>query len=198
MLPELAAQPAVNLEHYHFWYKDETLGVPVVKFTSRKGWHASARYNYDAPETFSFSAGKEFSFGNRLTGSFIPATGFSAGGYKSVFFSIQQDYAWRSFTLSSESQYSISTESVPNSFFNWSEFLYEPEFPLFGGLALLATREGGMTEIEGGVVAGFTVFDISFPFYIFSPFSSGSYLAAGVNYEFTFSKRKTIQSKPIP
>ena len=182
----LYAQTAGGIEQYHYISSSDAYTiVPVVHLQSKKGWYGEARYNYDEKNTFSLLGGKTFSGQKNMNWSVTPMLGIAFGemnGYTLGFnFSAEKGH----FFLNTQSQYTITTTSKYNNyFFNWSELGYQPLTWLYGGITIqhtMVSQEKGL--IEPGLLLGFTVKNVSFPFYLFNPFSTNRFFVLGLEWE---------------
>jgi hypothetical protein len=173
--------------------------VPVFHLQSVNNWYAELRYNYEDAKTLSLYGGKIFSGGNNLAYNITPMAGFSTGRFTGVSFAVNADIEWKNFFFSSQTQYSIAIKkndsitikkSAENFFFSWSELGYTISDHFFAGLAMQYTKQGSENDFEPGFLAGLSFKNLSFPFYVFSPFRQERYFVLGVNYEFSLKKRK--------
>jgi hypothetical protein len=188
----VSAQAKAGIEQYSY-IGTQSAGaiVPSLHFQSPGNWYAELRYNYEDAQTISLYGGKIIEGGNDLEYSITPMIGFSAGLFTGISFATNAEAEWKNFYLSSQTQYSMAVkENCENFFFSWSELGYNVSRHFFAGLAMQYTGQKGIHDFEPGFVAGVTLKNFSFPFYIFSPFDSGRYFVLGVNYEYNFKKKK--------
>lgn len=173
--------------------------VPVGYVQSVNNWYAELRYNYEDAKTLSLYGGKNFSGGNNLEYSITPMAGFSTGRFTGVSLAINADAEWNKFFLSSQTQYSIAVKkydsasvkkNAENFFFSWTELGYNISAHFFAGLSMQYTRQTGENDFEPGFLAGLNFKNLSFPFYVFSPFRADRYFVFGVNYEFSLKRKK--------
>jgi hypothetical protein len=193
MMPlNVPAQTKMGIELYNY-IKATPVGAiqPLCHIQAANNWYGELRYNYEDAKTFSLYGGKTFADSNALEYTITPMVGFSAGRFTGVSFAFNADADWKNFFLSSQTQYSIAIKQNANSFFfSWSELGYNLSDYFFAGLAMQYTRQTGKNDFEPGFLAGFIFKNLSFPFYVFSPFRSGRYFVLGVKYEFNFKKKK--------
>jgi hypothetical protein len=173
--------------------------VPVCHIQTADNWYAELRYNYEEAKTLSLYGGKIFSGGNELQYSITPMAGFSTGRFTGISFAFNADAEWKNFFISSQTQNSLTVKkkdsiavkkNADSFFFSWSELGYNLSDHFFAGLAMQYTRQTGKNDFEPGFLAGLNFKNLSFPFYVFSPFRSGRYFVLGVEYEFNFKKKK--------
>ena len=185
------AQSRWVFENYKYWGQNEASTiVPTVHFETGNKWCAELRYNYEEAETFSLFAGKTIAGGRKTEYSFSPMVGYSVGLFTGLSFAVNSEAEWKSFYLSSQTQYSIALKNnAENFFFTWSELGYNISPHFFSGLTAQFTMQSGSSDLEPGFVAGVTLKNFTIPFYIFSPFKANRYFAIGINYEYNFKKR---------
>ena len=173
--------------------------VPVCHIQSATNWYAELRYNYDEAKSLSLYGGKIFSGGNDLQYTITPMAGFSTGRFTGISFAFNAEMEWKNFFISSQTQYSMTVKkkdsmvvkkNTENFFFSWSELGYNFSNRFFAGLAMQYTRQTSENDFEPGFLAGLNFKNLSFPFYVFSPFRPDRYFVLGVNYEFSFKKKK--------
>jgi len=195
-----AAQWKAGIEQY--FYTHTTLSeafVPMVHLQSPDNFYAELRYNYEEAKTISFFAGKAFPGGNAFEYKITPMAGYSTGRFTGLSLAINTDAEWKNIFFSSQTQYSMSVRkkdtlalknNTDNFFYSWSEMGYNLTDHFFAGLSMQYTRQTGESDFEPGFLAGLSFKDLSFPFYVFSPFRSDRYFIIGVNYEFSLKKKK--------
>lgn len=177
-------------EQYNYIQRSSSAFVPMVHFETKNSWYTELRYNYEDAQTASLFAGKTFTGGRSLEYTVTPMAGYSAGRFTGLSFAINTEVEWNKFYVCAQSQYSIGTQKdVADFFFNWSELGYTISRHLFGGVAMQYTRGNELNAFEPGFLAGLSFKNISFPFYVFSPFASGRYFVLGLNYEYNFKKK---------
>lgn len=195
------AQNKIGAELYSYVGTKPAL-QPILHIQSSGNWYAELRYNYEDAKTLSLCGGKTFSGGNKLEYNITPMAGYSTGHFTGLSLAFNAEAEWKAFYISSQTQYSIATKkndsltvknNAENFFFSWTELGYTISDHFFAGLSMQYTRQAGSTIFEPGLLAGLTFKNLSFPFYVFSPFRPGRYFILGVNYEFSFKKgKKTI------
>ena len=191
MLLDVAAQWKAGIEQYKY-IGTQSAGsvVPTIHIQSSNNWYAELRYNYEDAETLSLYGGKTFAGGSGLDYNITPMVGFSTGKFTGVSFAAKAETRWENFYLSSETQYSMAIKNnTTNFFFSWSELGYNISSNFFGGLAMQYTRQEGISNFEPGLVAGVSIKNISFPFYVFSPSRPDGYFILGLNYEYNLKKK---------
>jgi hypothetical protein len=188
----LHAQAKLGIENYYYpGIQGASSVVPIVHFETGKSWRGELRYNYEDAKTLSFFAGKTIATGNALECSITPMLGLSTGTFSGFSLATNIDVEWKSLYLSSQNQYSLSAKkNYDHFFFSWSELGYNFSDHFFGGIAVQFTRTGGNGNAEPGFVGGFCIGNLTVPFYVFSPFSSGRYYIAGLIYECDFKRQK--------
>ena len=195
-----AAQWKAGIEQYVYTHTalSEAI-VPVCHLQSADNFYAELRYNYEDIKTLSIYGGKTFSGGNRLRYDITPMAGFSTGRFTGISFAFNADLEWESFFISSQTQYSLTIKkkdsiaikkNAGSFFFSWSELGYNFSRYFFAGLAMQYTRQKGKNDFKPGFLAGLNFKNLSFPFYLFSPFHPDHYFVLGVNYEFSFKREK--------
>lgn len=186
------AQSKWVFEQYNYIEQSSASLVPMVHFEAKNNWYAELRYNYEDLQTISIFGGKTFSGGNSLEYALTPMAGYSAGNFTGVSFGINTELEWDKFYLSAQSQYSMATQKKASSFFfNWSELGYSITNHLFSGVAMQYTKAKDLNQFEPGFLAGLSFKNISFPFYVFSPFAPGRYFILGLNYEYNLKKKNS-------
>ena len=187
-----ASQAKAGIEQYSYSGKplSEAI-VPVYHIQSENNWYGELRYNYEDAQTLSVYAGKTINGGNVLNFGITPLLGFSTGRFTGISVAINSEISWKQFYISSQSQYSRGIKGGSTDFlFNWSELGYTISPHFFSGLTMQYTRQSGQTVVESGVLAGLTFNAISIPFYVFSPLHKSQYFILGVNYEYSFKKKR--------
>jgi hypothetical protein len=185
------AQSKWVYEQYNYIKQpDAAVFVPMVHFETNDNWYAELRYNYEDVKTLSLFAGKTLTGGETFEYTVTPMAGYSAGIFTGVSLAVNAEAAWKKFYISAQSQYSIATrKNATDFFFNWSELGYAVSDRLFTGVAMQYTRQEDQADFEPGFLAGLSFKNISFPFYVFSPFRPDRYFVLGMNYEYTLKKK---------
>lgn len=191
MLHNASAQSKMVFENYNYWgHQTPAIFVPMIHIETKNNWYAEMRYSYEEAETISIYAGKTFGGDNALHYHITPMAGFSTGRFTGVSFATNAEVNWKKIYFSSQSQYSRSFKiEIPDFFFSWAELGYNISAHFFGGLAMQYTRQKGFIDFEPGFVAGVNIKNISFPFYVFSPFGRDGYFVLGLNYEYNLKKK---------
>jgi hypothetical protein len=185
------AQSKLAFEQYNYIRQpDAAVFVPIVRLETNNNWHLETRYNYEDAATLSVFAGKTFTGGKDVEFSITPMAGLSSGTFTGVSFGTTTEASWKKIYLWAQSQYSKATKkNTADFFFNWSELGYDISDRFFAGAAMQYTRQTGLNVFEPGLLGGVNYKKFSFPFYVFKPFSSGSYFVLGINYEYTMKKK---------
>jgi len=195
-----AAQWKAGIEQYFYTHTPLSHAfVPIVHLQSPANFYAELRYNYEEAKTISLYAGRTFSGGNGLEYKITPMVGYSTGRFTGLSFASNAEAGWKNFFVSSQTQYSMSVrkkDSVTvkrngdNFFYSWSELGYDFNDHFFAGISMQYTRQAGENTFEPGFLAGLSVKNLCFPFYLFNPFQGTRYFIIGVNYEFSLKRKK--------
>ena len=185
-------QAKSGIENYNFLGQGQDyVWMPIFHYEAKKGLYAEVRYNYEDAQTLSFFGGKKFAGGKSIQYSITPMLGYSIGTFSGISLAANAEVEWKSFYLSSQTQYSIANKnSAVDFFFNWSELAYNISDNFFGGVAIQYTLQQGISDVEPGFVGGINFKNFSMPFYAFSPFKSNRYFILGLNFESSFKKKK--------
>lgn len=197
MVVALWGQSKSGMENYHQMGEGQDyLWIPMLHYSSAKGYYAELRYNYEDASTFSVFAGKSFQTGKgKITGTMIPMIGYSAGNFRGLSIALNTELNWEKVFFSSQMQYSHALRATDKNFyFNWSEAGYSMSDRFYAGFALQYTFEDKAGNCEPGIVAGLNAGAFTFPVYIFRPFGKRQVLMAGLSYEFQLRSRKKIKS----
>jgi hypothetical protein len=154
----------------YFVPNNRDYGQPT--FTADRGWlHLEARYNYEAIETGSAWIGYNFSGGEQLAWEFMPMFGGVFGDTTGVAPGYKASLGWRKLELYSEGEYLLDTGNSSDSFFyNWSEVTLAPVEWFRFGLVTQRTRAYQTDrDLQRGILAGFTVKDVSVTGYALNP-----------------------------
>ncbi|MEO6613395.1 MAG: hypothetical protein ABIT05_08970 [Chitinophagaceae bacterium] len=189
----LVAQTKWGFENYQYLDDPGTAAiVPVLHFETAKNLYTELRYNYESPGTLTLLAGKSFAGGKNILYSITPMTGFSAGTFTGIDFSIEADFEWKKIYFTVQAQRSVTIKKKDESFFfNWSELQYLVSRHFSAGVALQYTLQAGKQITEPGLVAALSFRSFSFPCYLFNPFHSNGHVVLGLNYEGSFLKKGT-------
>jgi len=194
---QLPAQARSGMENYHQLGEERSyLWIPMLHYSSAKGYYAELRYNYEDAGTFSIFAGKSFKLNrNKVSGTLTPMLGYSAGNFQGLSIGLNTEISSGRFYFSSQMQYSHALVSDQEGFyFNWSEAGYDLSERIYAGLAFQYTLQAAVGDFEPGIVVGLNAGDFSFPVYLFRPFGKGQTVMAGLNYEFRLSGKKKNKS----
>lgn len=190
---QLPAQARSGMENYHQVGEEQSyLWIPMVHYTSGKGYHAEFRYNYEEAGTFSIFAGKSFSLNrNKISGSLTPMLGYSTGNFQGISLALNTEISFARIYFSSQMQYSHPFDSKQQGFyFNWSEAGVDLSDRFFAGFAFQYTLQLAGGDFEPGIVIGLNAGDFSFPVYLLRPFDKRQFVMAGLNYEFRLKGKK--------
>jgi hypothetical protein len=192
MQHNVSAQTKWGFENYNYWgHQTPGVFVPIVHFETKENWYAELRYNYEDIQTLSLYSGKIFAGGHSVQYSVTPMLGLSVGKFTGVSLATNAEAAWKDFYVSSQTQYSMAAKrNATNFFFSWSELGYNVSRNFFTGLASQYTLQTGRNDFEPGFLAGLNFKNVSFPFYVFSPFRAGRYFVLGLNYEYKLKKKE--------
>lgn len=190
---QLPAQAKSGMENYHQMGEGQSyLWIPMIHYTSAKGYHAECRYNYEDAGTFSFFAGKSFNLNrNKISGTLTPMLGYSIGNFQGLSMALNTEISLARFYFSSQMQYSFPFDGRQQGFyFNWSEAGVDFSDRFFAGFAFQYTLQSAGGDFEPGIVLGLNAGDFSFPVYLLRPFDKRQFLMAGLNYEFRLAGKK--------
>jgi hypothetical protein len=175
---ETSAQVNGSFEHIYYFEPAGGFSMgPIAKLYLKKNWYAEARYNYEALKTFSFYAGKAFSRQAVFSYTIVPMFGGVVGRFKGGSAGLNIDLGYKRFFLSSQSQYTFSSNGENKDFFfSWSEAGYQPLKWLYTGLSMQPTYypQTKQKELNPGVVVGFCYRSWTFPVYVFNPSASNT------------------------
>lgn len=194
---QLPAQARSGMENYHQVGEEQSyLWIPMLHYTSGKGYYAELRYNYEDAGTVSLFAGKSFSLKrNKFSGTLTPMLGYSAGNFQGLSIALNTEISIGGFYFSSQMQYSRDlVNSQGNFYFNWSEAGFDLSERVYAGLAFQYTRQCAGGDFEPGIVIGLNAGDFSFPVYLFRPFGKHPFVMAGLNYEFRLKSKNKSKS----
>ena len=180
------AQSETFVEQYHVVGRNRSyMPISIAHFQNKKKWYAEDRYNYEDVRNFSLYMGKTFSEENFFSYSVTPLIGGAVGSFNGVSTGINVDMDFRKFFLSSQTQYSISTDHRTNNFFyNWSELAYQPLKWFYGGVSVQHTRlYQSENSFEPGVLLGLSFRNLNVPFYTFGPLKKDRYFMIGLTVE---------------
>jgi hypothetical protein len=186
MLAQLCVSAQNTVEQYCYFQRGEqVMWVPMVHYVSPKAWRFEGRYNYEAPNSFAFYAGKQFTFGNTFASTFTPLAGIVIGEFKGGSVALNTLFEYNAFFLSSQGQYTFSTQRSSESFaFNWSELGYNFLEWAYVGVSAQYTANNDLSRsvVEPGVVLGARLKNWSFPLYAFKSPEGQAYFVLGATY----------------
>ena len=156
-------------------------------FTVDHDWlHLEARYNYEAPETYSVWAGYNFSVGEKVTFEGTAMLGAAFGDTDGVAPGYKATLSWTKLTFYSEGEYLFDTNESSDSFFYaWSEITWAPVDWCRLGLVGQRTKVYETDrDIQRGLLLGFSFKRVDFTTYVFNPDDSSPtvVLALGVSF----------------
>ena len=173
--------------------------VQLIHIQTPGNFYGELRYNYEEGKTISLFAGKTFSGGHDLEYELTPMAGCSTGRFTGFSLAANTDMEWKNFFFSSQAQYSKSVKrkdslnlktNAADFFYSWSELGYNFTEHFFTGVSLQDTRQAGENICEPGILAGFSIKKLCFPFYVFRPFRADRYFIMGITYQIDLKKRK--------
>ena len=141
-------------------------------FTVDHDWlHLEARYNYEAPETYSVWAGYNFSVGEKVTFEGTAMLGAAFGDTDGVAPGYKATLSWTKLTFYGEGEYLFDTNASSDSFFYaWSELTWAPADWCRLGLVGQRTKVYETDrDIQRGLLLGFSFKRVDFTTYVFNP-----------------------------
>jgi len=141
-------------------------------FTADHDWlHLEARYNYEAPKTYSVWAGYNFTVGKTVTFEGTAMLGAAFGDTEGVAPGFKATLSWTKLVFYSEGEYLFDTnESSDSYFYAWSELSWAPVDWFRLGLVGQRTRAyQSELDIQRGVLVGFSSERVDFTAYWFNP-----------------------------
>ena len=179
------AQSKGGIEQYNYFNNAGVSAImPIVHFEDKKGWHAEARYNYEALKTLSFHFGKSFSHDGLFPWSATPIVGFAVGDLKGVAAGTNLDVEFNNFFLSSQPEFVVAFDNAnENFFYNWSELGYTIRKWIYAGFTMQQTVAGSGNQTEKGIIIGFNIKKFTIPVYFFNPMKPDKYFILGINWE---------------
>lgn len=176
-----------GLEQYCYLEKNKSsVWVPVMHYRSTRGWYAEGRYNYEAMNTFSLYAGKEFTKKGKFSMTATPLVGGVVGEFKGLSAGLNLTLDYGKFFFGSQSQYTISANPENlDFFFSWSEIAFQPARWIYFGLSAQYTYYSAVNQslFEPGAVIGFEIGKWTFPLYCFNIMEDKKYFVLGINLE---------------
>jgi hypothetical protein len=140
--------------------------------TLDRGWlHMEARYNYEDLDTGSAWLGYNFSGEGKVSWEFTPMLGGVFGNTTGIAPGYKGSLGWWKLELYSEGEYVLNTDDIEESFFyNWSELTLSPlEWFRFGLVTQRTRAYATDREVQRGLLAGFTIKQLSLTTYVFNP-----------------------------
>ena len=180
------AQSKLSIGQYTYIRSREPFYVsPIVQYQSGSNWYAEARYNYEDVHTYSLYGGRTFSNERTLSYSITPMAGIMWGKLRGGSAALNASVEYKKFYLSTQSQYSVSTQNLAESFFfSWSEAGYRPLDWLYTGLSLQHTKPRHANAlVEPGFFACFSYHQWSVPVYCFLPPRESCFFVVGITWE---------------
>jgi hypothetical protein len=183
---EVQGQAKSGLENYNFLGQGGAYTwMPVLHYETGMGLYTEIRFNYEAVSAISIFAGKKFEREGRVSYSFTPMLGWSAGTFSGISPALNAEAEWKKWFVSVQSQFSASFSDKNQSFFfNWSELGYNVSNDFFAGIAGQFTKTGEDQQLEPGILAGVEWGRLSIPVYWFRPFSVQGYFVVGLNFQY--------------
>lgn len=180
----ITAQTKGGIENYSTLRKGgASVWMPVIHYRNKKALYAELRYNYEALNTGSLYAGRNFSGGKGLKYSITPMAGLVFGEYNGGSAAMNTELEYNKLAFSSQLQYTISKDKLQDDFFyNWSELYWQAFEWMYAGLSVQQTKlKNKRLSSEPGFLIGFEIKKLTIPLYIFSPLSSDRNLIIGLN-----------------
>ena len=194
------AQTQAGFEGYYYSEASSSL-VPRVYLQSNSGWYAGASYNYVKEQTLSLSAGHTFSGQDSFSWSVTPSAAILIGGFRGGSAGATATLGFRRLSFYTEEQYVISTDKANRNFlFSWTELGYQLTRYLLIGIALQRTNCPGTNEkYDPGLQLSISCKEWRFPVYVFSPLSTGRYVAMGISRDWRYGNATThVKATEIP
>ncbi len=153
---------------------------------SSRGWYTECRYNYEEEGTAAVSLGKTLSKEGKLSWSFTPELGFSAGKLQGVSLGINGSLSVKRLSLTSSTLYTSGFEKGQplDRLFNWTELNGQITKQLYTGITLqFSSSPCEAIKPETGLQLGFLIKRWTFPFYVFKRAAARPYFVAAACYE---------------
>lgn len=149
-------------------------------------FHVEARYNYEALDTGSAWLGVNFSGGNRLAWEITPMIGGVFGETAGVAPGYRGSLSWWKLQLTSEGEYVWDARDSSSSFFySWTELTLAPVDWFRFGLVTQRTQVYQTDrEVQRGLLAGISVWQVDLTTYVFNPDDSDTIWVVGVGFSF--------------
>ncbi len=198
LLTRAGAQKQIGLEQFYYASNERSASlVSKVFYKNNKNLYTEARYNYEAPGTFSLIAGKDFPQKKEVEYTVTLFAGVALGEFKGFIAGLKTEIGFKKIYFSSESQYSFSIINNNNSFFySWLEAGCRAGSHLYTGVAMqLNAAAGTGAQVEPGISITFLVKKWTFPIYMFHTANGNMYTVVGVNYDLSLLKNKPVLKK---
>jgi hypothetical protein len=174
-----------GLDTYLYLQQEGVVVMPIAR-VDRGSLHLEGRFQYEDLLTGSAWLGWTFEMGDELHFALTPMVGGVFGRTNGVAPGLEMTLAWRSFELSSESEYLFDLEDAQNSFFyNWSELSWQALSWLSCGLALQRMRvyQTGLA-LETGAFVALRKGPVELSVYGFNLYGDGRYAIFGLGLNF--------------
>jgi len=165
--------------------------VPVACYTTGSNLYFEGRYNYESLKTFSLYAGKTFEKKSAVSYSVTPLAGIVTGTLNGGSIGMNTDIEYKKFCLSSQGQYTFSTQNRKCSFiYNWSDLAYGLSGWLSTGFSIQYTKLYRVKgSLEKGLFINTKLKDQELALYVFNPESNGRYFILGFYFEWQHKKK---------
>ena len=169
---------------------------PAVSFRYHQ-LYTSLRYNYEALNTATITAGYSFDGGNKTWFSISPLFGYSFGDYRGISPEIAGLIGRGNFAFVFDGAYSISfVDSVSNLFLLSASGYYVFNSWLIGGLTLQQSRiVAPLNAIDAGAAVGFIPGAFTFIFQANQFWTSDRYFQISASYFFSLGKNPPHKEK---
>ncbi len=178
-------------QYYYLYTKRAVSVVPAVVYEGSRNGYLMMRYNFEADQTLSLTAGK--SFGAKENGPvFSPSIGLLAGGNAGLSVNMQTSLEKGRFFCSTEPLYCYFFSGSGHYVYNWAEAGMQAGNHLFAGVALQSTKEQAVRgwDQHPGLFAGCTIGNVEVPFYLFHSAASGPYLVLGLQWKLSKAQNR--------
>lgn len=165
----------------------------MIHYVSPNNWRFEGRYNYEALNSFSLYAGKQFTFGKIVESTVTPLAGVVTGEFRGGSLALNTLFEYQELFFSSQAQYTFSTDQVYESFaFNWCEFGYNFFDWAYLGISAQYTANHNLSvsTVEPGVMLGARMKNWTFPIYAFRPAAGQTYFVLGATYSIGNARTK--------
>jgi hypothetical protein len=186
------AQKSVVWSQYYYLYAKRAVSiVPAILYEGHGNSHYMVRYNFEADQTVSLTAGKTFT-GKEGEPVFSPSIGLLAGGASGLSVNLQTALEKGAFFCSTEPLYCYFFSGSGQYIYNWAEAGVQAGAHFFAGAALQSTKEQGIKgwDQQPGVFAGCTIGNLEVPFYLFRSAASGLYMVVGLQWKLSRAQNR--------